>query len=163
MGRWCLHHSTLHCTLHCKTHTVFSNAPAAPCTHPQAITCNLPQRDALLEHVVRSSTLWSRWRGQVVLLVVLLAMFYAGLYVWWWVSKEQQKTQRYLRPSTSAEEDNDPAGGEGVLWLHMTEAIISRCVRHSIHSASSCNLQAGDNCAQAAGCNSADSCMCLQG
>jgi len=73
----------------------------------EAVTCNLQLRDALLENVVRTSTVWSRWKGQLVVLLVLLAMFYAGLYMWWWVSQEQQQQQQQQQQQTS---EDDPAG-----------------------------------------------------
>mmetsp|Transcript_3602 Transcript_3602/g.9728 ORF Transcript_3602/g.9728 Transcript_3602/m.9728 type:complete len:299 (+) Transcript_3602:84-980(+) len=40
----------------------------------EAVTCNLQLRDALLENVVRTSTVWSRWKGQLVVLLVLLVL-----------------------------------------------------------------------------------------
>ncbi|KAF5837401.1 hypothetical protein DUNSADRAFT_4448, partial [Dunaliella salina] len=72
----------------------------------EAMTCNLQVRDALLEQVVRSSTVWSRWKGQLVVLLVLLAMFYAGLYMWWWVSQQQQQQQQQHQQTS----EDDPAG-----------------------------------------------------
>jgi len=60
-----------------------------------ASTCNIDQKNELMLAVVDASTSYSRTIGIAVLLIVVLAMFYAGLYVWW---------------SASSSAANDPSG-----------------------------------------------------
>lgn len=53
------------------------------CAPLQASTCTSDVKHQLLTRVLDASTSYSRAIGIAVLVVVLLAMFYAALYMWW--------------------------------------------------------------------------------